>query len=518
MKANYKIFGVALVCLIAFSCKKSYLETKPSTSITDENLYKTATGCRTVLDGMARTMNTGGGSFTLDGASSDPDDWGQKTIDLFSDVMGADVVCYGGGYDWYFTDAYKWIGPSTTGGRTSARAWYTYYKLINDANLILANIDQAAALGEDPDQLNEIKAEAYAYRGWCYYRLSVYYCQTYSKGSPDNAKGVPVYTQPVTASSYGAPRGTLTETYNRIQTDLDSAEVLMSNSGVATPYGGNKSYVSLPTLYGMRAQVALVMNDWVNAEKYSDMAITEVGGAGSLMDATAYKAGFNSAQNSEWMWASQESSTDLQSMNIESFMSFVDKAAPGYCNYICTRKIPAYLLNIMPAGDVRKTTFDNSRNQNKFHLANPSVWDCDYLYMRLAEMFLIKAEAQAEQNKDVDATTTLETLVQKRNPTYSFATPYYTALPANQKVPGTKAILEEIYCQRRLELWLEGFSFSDLKRLQRGVHRPSTGSTNFNQATCNVLDVEPSNNSWLFRLSQREMDNNKSLTAADQNP
>jgi len=112
----------------------------------------------------------------------------------------------------------------------------------------------------------------------------------------------------------------------------------------------------------------------------------------------------------------------------------------------------------------------------------------------------------------------LETLVKKRNPNYSYATtPYFTgALPTNPVLPTTK-LLEEIYLQRRIELYLEGFSFSDLKRLQKPLNRPNTPG-NFTITTCRILTVPANDNSFQFKLSQKEMDNNKSFTGADQNP
>jgi len=513
MNLYNKVLALATVSMLAAGCKKSYLDTNPSNAITDATLYTTAAGCRSVLDGMARNMNTNQASFTLDGVTTaqSASDWGEKSIDLMDDCLGQDVLCYGGGYDWYFTDAYQWTGPTTSGNQMSSTAWYLYYKLINDANLILANIHQAEATS-DANELNEIKGEAYAYRAWSYYKLSLYYSKTYVGNT--TAPGVPIYTTPTTASTKGNPRGTVADVYNRIKIDIDSAVTLISNSGVSTPYGGNKSYVSLATTYGMYAEIAQVMQDWTNATKYADLAIDAMGGAGSLMDSVSYLGGFNSASNSEWMWASQMTSAQMKTMSIQSFMSFVDVNAPGYCNYITYRRGPAYFLSLIPATDVRRRCFDSKKNQTKFHLANAGDWQADMLYMRLAEMFLIKAEAQAHVASEADAIATLETLVQKRNSGYTYAaTPYFkTTVPS-----GSTKLLEEIYLQRRIELYLEGFSFRDLKRLGRDLNRPS-GSGNFDIATCKVLTVPASSNAWQFKLSQKEMDNNKSFTGADQNP
>ncbi len=186
-------------------------------------------------------------------------------------------------------------------------------------------------------------------------------------------------------------------------------------------------------------------------------------------------------------------------------------SATGYASIGLTwRKITKQLLDLIPAADVRKKTFASDRKQTKFHLANPSQWVYDNLYMRLAEMYLIKAEAEANLGQDANAITTLETLIKKRNASYSYATTaYYKGT--------TDKLREEIYLQRRIELFLEGFSYSDLRRLGKPLARP-TGTGNHDISKVGIINMPGTDPRFLFKIPQSELDASAGLNEADQNP
>lgn len=524
MKANKYIYIAATaISLFSFGCKKSYLDTVPSDRITDENLYETADGCRSVLDGMARLMSTRLAASTLTGIGARQDaDFGVKSADLGGDLMTADVVS-GNIYGW-FQGYYDWTGPSTTGSSESTNTWYLAYKLVNGANLILANIGKATG---SPNELAQIKGEAYAYRAWAYFRLAQFYCKPFAAGLSN--PGVPIYTTPSTAERTGNPRGNVGDVYSRMTVDIDSAIALMQLAGgAATPFGGNKSYISLPVAYGIHAEISLQTEKWAEAADYADKAITKFGAA-NLMDSTTYaSSGFRAGSNPEFMWASQASATQSTDLSISSYVSFVDGTSGAtYAGAGEFKAMPKYLYDKYPTSDVRRTNFYSATPpgvsgtikfflQRKFTLrtATPTDWNFDFLYMRLGEMYLIKAEGLAKSGNDGGATTALETLIKRRNPAYTFAgSAYFTG-----SIPGgSTKLLEEIYLQRRLELWLEGKGFNDLKRLGRAMDRP-TGTGNFSLARDFILHVDANSNKFLFKISQVEMDNNKAFTAADQNP
>jgi hypothetical protein len=180
------------------------------------------------------------------------------------------------------------------------------------------------------------------------------------------------------------------------------------------------------------------------------------------------------------------------------------------------KKITKALYDQIPDGDVRKlvfrtpgtgTTSNPDYNQLKFQVPVAGKWAADYIYMRAAEMYLIEAEALARQGKDADARTVLETLVKARNPNYSAA-----------NLSGA-SLLDEILLQRRIELWGEGFSLIDIKRLGQGLNRPTGpgnhGAPNFDPG---IYKTAPADPRFLMRIPKRELDNNVNMTPADQNP
>ena len=72
----------------------------------------------------------------------------------------------------------------------------------------------------------------------------------------------------------------------------------------------------------------------------------------------------------------------------------------------------------------------------------------DVPYIRLAEMYLILAEAYARTpGKEADAKQALLTFAKNRDPNYALST------------NSGQSLIDEILIQRRVELWGEGFRF-----------------------------------------------------------
>ncbi len=113
-------------------------------------------------------------------------------------------------------------------------------------------------------------------------------------------------------------------------------------------------------------------------------------------------------------------------------------------------------------------------------------------------MYLIEAEAKLGQ--DANAAKVLFDLVTKRDASYKLSTS-----------TGTK-LLDEIYFNRRIELWGEGFRFLDLKRLNQPLNR---NGTNAIVSVAVLFDMPVGDKQWEFIFPRRELDSNKALT---QNP
>ena len=152
-----------------------------------------------------------------------------------------------------------------------------------------------------------------------------------------------------------------------------------------------------------------------------------------------------------------------------SFFSMISSIAPGYAGLgYNTNLIDARLYGMMNDTDFRKQYwFNGPDGNNKYDSYGATLpyantkfgsdgnWTMDYVYMRAAEMVLIEAEALARQGKNTEAATALKKLMAKRDPSWN--------------MPSVSA--EDVVLQRRIELWGEGFSNNDCRRLNKPVVR-----------------------------------------------
>ncbi|MEJ8757904.1 RagB/SusD family nutrient uptake outer membrane protein [Pontibacter sp. H259] len=485
-----KALPFAFAVMTLTGCEKEYLETSPASQVPNEQVFATTNGATVALNGIYRSMWTSW--------DSNHDTFGQKAVDVSMDMLGADVITPVRGYGWYVNDYNHSAITTTTATSRSGWAWRYYYRIINNSNLIINNIDKATG---DPARKDYIKGNALALRAHSYFYLINLFQHTY-KGH-ENEPGVPLYTEPTTV---GKGRGTVQEVYDQIIADLKAAETLLEGKTK-----DHVSHINARTVKGIYARVALQMEDYATAATKANEARTGL----APMSASTYQAGFGK-YNTEWMWG-LEIPND-QATIYASFFSHMSNTAAGYAGLGSQKLMLKNLYDAMPATDVRKSLVQTPVADNKgtyynysslkFRLPASGSWAADYVLMRAAEMYLIEAEALAKTNREPEAVAVLEALVKVRNSAY--------VAPATSG----SALLEEIYLQRRLELWGEGFSLLDLKRLKRDIVRPTglprEGLHNATLATVVERDIEDPK--MLFRIPQDEIDTNDEIDPADQNP
>ncbi|MET0635925.1 MAG: RagB/SusD family nutrient uptake outer membrane protein [Chitinophagaceae bacterium] len=498
MKHKLKKLSLILVVTLVFgSCKKDYLETAPTDAVLEPVLFNSTDVIIPVLESSYRTMF----AFLVNGTDGH-DQFGQKSNDLASDLMGNDMVVHSQGYGWFNGDyrLTEWIQPNPS-NRRSDIAWFFYYNIIKQMNTLINNVDAASG---DLRVKESLKGQALGLRAYCYFNLVNFFQQTY-KGN-ETKPGVPIYLE---FAIEGQPRGTVQDVYDLIIADLTAAETLLTGKTRQS-----KVNIDVSVVQGIRARVALIMEDWPTAATKAAAAQTGY----TLMTDAQYQstAAFSSIANPECMWGSQI--TTDQATIYASFYSHMDIRTSGYAALGGQKKITKALYDQIPTGDNRKDRFvapgagdevDVDYNQHKLQVPTAGSWAADYFYMRAAEMYLIQAEALARQGGASEATakTVLETLVRSHYPAYSAST-----------FSGT-ALLNEILLQRRIELWGEGFSLTDIKRLNQGLARPSGagnhGSPNLDPIVYTTGAADPR---FLMKIPQREIDNNGNMTPADQNP
>lgn len=483
MKLKYIIY--LSVIILTSACSNEFLETNPTNQISDQVVFTTVEGAQTVLDGISRRMRAAGQYH---------DQFGVKTIDLAMDMMSEDISLSAS--NWFGLD--HQFGNHLASYPRTAYTWGLFYGIINNANSLISHIDHAKATSEPLK--NNLKAQAYALRGYAYFQLIQLYQFTY-KGN-ENALGVPIYTE---VSLDGAPRASVAEVYTQITADLDEAIRLFNANPVTRRH---ISDISVHVAKGLRSRVALVMQDWAIA---ATMA-SEARQGYALMTPAQYSAGFDSFTEQNWIWGLVIN--DEQSTTFGSWFSHMDWSIGGYCGVGLSRKNWSLaLFNQMNDSDIRKKLIDISQYEplttknwirpNKFSGGNGKGWAADYVLMRPEEMLLIEAEAKARLAQYPAAQSLLKQL---RDTRYD--------QPVTISASGEQ-LIEEILLERRIELWGEGFAAQDLKRLKRGIDR---NNSNHLPLVARQLVVPANDPRWLFKIPQAEINANPWINEEHQNP
>lgn len=426
------------------------------------------------------------------------DDFGQKAVDLGLESMTEDMVH--ASHHWFGFDYL--IDNREQNYRRPTFVWNFYYKIVLFANSIIEKTDPNTT----DAALKANLGQALALRAYAYHYLVQLFAKPYIGN--ESGKGVPIYTS--TADITGKPRATIQQVYDLILADLTKAVTLLTTSRQS------KEFINRNVANGILARVYMTMGKWAEAEAAAKAARTGL----ALIDATtsggatAYKDGFAFLNNNEWMWGSEITS---QTTSIfASFFSMIDNLSPGYAGALAVYKlIDKKLYDAIPESDVRKGMYNDPARtivsglpayaQLKFIDANVTAregrFTGDYVYMRVPEMYFIEAEAQARQGKTAAAQQTLFAVVSKRDPDYE------------QSTSTGEALIEEIFTQKRIEMWGEGTTFLDLKRMNRGINR--TGSNHRIDAALVIPGGDPR---FTYKIPLRELESNPAIPASDQNP
>lgn len=493
MKKLKLIFLICLsVIVIGTGCKKEYLQLNPPETLTPSSVFSTTKNAYAAINGIHRMMYSQWyGTQALGGYSGNM---------IFMEVLGEDYVMTANANGWFITE-YRWLGHRNDASTISRFNYGFYYTIIANANVIIANIDNA--VGPDTDK-KAIKGQAYAYRAWSYFQMVQLFGERFDKNGANNTLGMSLVLEPRTGA---LPRSTVAETYTQINSDIDQAITLLTG----LPARPSKSHLNVNVAKGIKARIALTQQNWVVAAQMA----AEARQGFPLMTNAQYMQGFSDTNNPEWIWGIDH--RDDQPTYFYSFYAYL-----GNFSSTNTRGNPkaifAPLYNQISNTDVRKQLWDPTGTNasfplvaggtrypymtRKFLLANPGNSNGDLVFMRSAEMYLIEAEALARQGgQDAAARQALFTLAKQRDPNYTLST------------NSGQALIDEIMIQRRVELWGEGFRFYDLKRTNSPLDR--TGG-NHNNTLAQKMTEPAGTLNWQFLIPRAEIE--YTLGVVIQNP
>lgn len=447
---------------------------------------------------------------------SQHNDFGYSSIMLFTDANTEDMVSDNNGYNWA-SSSLLYSDRSYT-SRESQIVWNDLYQIVFSANAVVGSIDQ-----ETTEPLSQFYlAQGLAGRAFAYLNLAGLYQFNY-KGH-ETLPCVPLITNENSndAAVNGAPRATVQEVYDQIKNDLDLAIELLTSAQAAGEKRSDKRYIDLAVAYGLRARMNLAMQNWSAAVADATAAISATDARPASI-AEVSSPTFCNASEPNWMWAIYIAETDdVVSSGIVNWISHCGTFNYGYGQYGGGHQISKKLYNSINDTDIRKGWWSDADGQ----CANiPADWQAylddmefapytnckfapyqnilendvnanDIPLMRIEELYLIKAEAEAMNGGD--GRNTLVNFVKTyRDPAYNFA--------------GTD-VQNEVYRQKRIELWGEGLIWFDVMRLNKGVDRRGAG---FGATT--VFNIPAGDPILLWRLPQTEIQGNSALSDSDNN-
>lgn len=530
----YKIFTLMLgAALLTVSCNDIDEQAPEGNYLTKDQVQETNAAIP------ARTQATFAGMFNImakpKGAyptNSRADDFGFVMAAISLDAEGADFFLQDNNYNW-FSVCGEWSNRNPNYANPTIR-YKIPYTLIGLANEFIASLP---AESDDSMIKNQI-AQARVCRAFGYMALAPYFQFGYatSKDKPC----VPLLKDDTDFTNN--PRATVGEVWDYIITELTDAIADLAGAPRTS-----KAYIDQQVAYGLRARAYLTIGKY--AEAAADAAQAMQGYTPASMEEVSVPA-FCKLDEHNWIWGINVSQEMVQSDGYPTSSSWIcafcgDGYAPATENTPC---INILLYDKIPATDVRKGWWldENLHSPNWANLTwydpgDPSISatgdaiatfetsdggktvfqpytnikfgqksgvgstvnNNDWPLMRVEEMILIQVEGLAKSGNEAQAKSILENFVKTyRDPEYD--------------INGRGlSLADEIWFQRRVELWGEGFFMSDAKRLGKPVVRfHGDGTTNEPAAFAfNVAADDPYMN---MRFPQAETNYNLGIVPNEQ--
>lgn len=157
---------------------------------------------------------------------------------------------------------YHWKPVTEINQDTPLNLWIACYKAIASANHVIEAIEENGQQEECAAQLGE----AYMCRAYNHFLLASMFCQRYSADSGDQHLGIPYVTKPETVVFQDYERGTIAETYELINEDIEAGLPLI-NDGL---YKQPKYHFNRNAAYAFAARFNLFYENYEKALEYAN--------------------------------------------------------------------------------------------------------------------------------------------------------------------------------------------------------------------------------------------------------
>lgn len=398
--------------LLLSSCK-DFLDVEPRDSVSDDATVVDEASAQTAVRGVYRELGDDayyGSLFqTIGYLSGDNIQWtGSQSI------------------------IQQFISHSVKGDNTNvATVWAGIYSTINRANQVIDKVPGVTDATFTQDEKNALVGEAYFIRALAYFDMA----RTWG--------GVQLVLKGTTniGDTKGLKRSTLEQTYAQVLSDLQTAEPLL-------PETTNRYRATRKTVWALLARFYLYQKNWAQAEVYASKLI----GDAEYRLIKPYSAFF--ANN---VVATDESIFEISysANNINAHRGYWQPPANGGTRQWAPNDAFIALVNDPAVGGNRNAAVAITNQglwYGNFYYRSPAT-DPAYV-LRIAEQYLIRAEARAQQTNLEGALTDLDAVRDRAGLTASTAT-------------SQGDILLAIENERRLEFAFEPHRWYDLVRTGR---------------------------------------------------
>lgn len=538
MKKILKYSFYTAVALCMASCGENYLELSPEEYTTKTQLFDSPETAQFAVNGLGRLMSK---QYLSNQGYN-----GEGTVYFYNCEYEGDGV-----QKLDYTGWANLINSNYNQNNTNSNlhvTWYYYYRVIGNANQILANIpeDVSGALKSEWDY---IRAQALTFRAYSYTMLSQIYCRRWTDRN-GQSRGL---VMRLDTSKDPMPCSTLAQTYEQIYKDLDEAIALFKSCGKERDTDIEMRWIpGEDVAHAIYSRAALIRNDWQNVITHSQ----EASKGYSIMGTDDYMAGFNTA-NKEWIWEVFED--DTQPIYYYSFYNYMSSSCAGSASRSYPPCISKQLVDPIDPSDTRLAMYaiptkeelisdgvlDADGNFIKYPTRNKvtkgdffnrvrkdfsnkgrtysttsvgyyigtkfivksGVGDGCIPIFRLAEMLYNEAEAQYRLGNEAAAQQCLNKATQ----------PYqegYNCTKTGQD------LWDEIVALRKFDLWSEGHSWFDLKRWGVSMERKTweEGGSWIPEFAKKAGNYGPADrNNWTYVIPQMETNYN-SLVISQEDP
>lgn len=493
------------------ACSDSYLSQEPAGGTIRQDQFEKLNN---TLEGSMR------GIYAMMYAYGGQDSFGERAIDMYSDILSGDMAVTARLYGWFYCDE----NMETNTDRTDY-LWGYYYSMLHnlnsiidlvgkqkvdmrglDADGLLPNVydaakaryykisggDTLAVFTENDAHVAGYYAEALTMRGYALMRLLHWYCPTAEQSSRDEALTVPVYTYETQDGNVGP--ATLAEMYAQIEGNLKTAiayfdafkQIHTRTSKLVADATVARAILAYAYLNKANSKAAgdakLYTTPYSEALKYAEEVVA-AGGYRILPRANLYSTGFNNINEQSWIWG-QEVTSETATL-LGSFFGQVDIHTYSYAWAGETKACDANLYASIPAWDARKGWFnDGSANKTyklcpdkKFYNAKCPTstrsedidrdYTSDNVFLRVEAVYLMAAEAAYRLGDYAKSISYLTAITDQRVTDDGSAA--YAAWKG--QLSNVDFLKEAIGYNWRIEMWGEGFGAQTLRRLTSEIVR-----------------------------------------------